>query len=122
MASERVKELINAFRAHFAGNTQGEVPVALQQESFDIVYTALLEDDPNPMPTPAPLMDTFTPTPPPSMGMGPADLDVKNLLNEALGGGEMGMPAEQPMAPQMAPQMEQPTAGPPLDLPPGMMG
>lgn len=118
MASKRVKELINAFRNHFRGNTEGNVPAALQQESFDIVYTALLEDDENPMPTPAPLLDTLA-LPMQPAGMGPADLDLNALLGEAIG---TGQPEVQFPVPQAPAEPDAPMGMPPGPPMPGPLG
>ena len=45
MPSRKVQQLIDVFRNHFQEESGGTPPLALRQESTDVVFTALLEDD-----------------------------------------------------------------------------
>lgn len=56
MPSQKIKMVLRAFRSHFE-TQQENIPMALRQESPDIVYTALLEDDSGPGAGPMPPMD-----------------------------------------------------------------
>lgn len=55
MPSRKVQQLIDVFRNHFQEEAGGTPPLALRQESTDVVFTALLEDDAPLTPGPSPL-------------------------------------------------------------------
>lgn len=56
MPSRKVKQLIDVFRSHFQEEAGGSPPLALRQESTDVVFVALLEDDAPVTPGPSPLI------------------------------------------------------------------
>lgn len=56
MPSRKVKQLIDVFRNHFQEEAGGSPPLALRQESTDVVFVALLEDDAPVTPGPSPLI------------------------------------------------------------------
>lgn len=56
MASRIVEQLLDAFRNHFAEETLPEAPLALRQESSDVVFIAMLEDDAPAKAPPSPLI------------------------------------------------------------------
>lgn len=138
MPSEKIRKIIEQFRASFQGD-EFDLPLSLRQESQDIVFTALLENDANPMPPVTPVLGYDM--------QGDKDLDVlpqedmasevmraANLPTEMIGAGEavipepprspMGpeVPATQPGAPQQAPAAPQRASGAsPLDDLMGLM-
>lgn len=56
MPNERVQGLIDAFRSHFQRAEGSKVPVSLRQESSQVLFTSLIEEDANPMVSVMPMM------------------------------------------------------------------
>lgn len=81
MSNPRIKSVIQAFRTHFQSE-QVNVPLALRQESPDVIFTSLLEDDARPVAPPLP-----------ALGMGGG--------MDAMGGMPMGMEDPMPMAQEL---------------------
>jgi hypothetical protein len=56
MPSRKVQQILENFRARFQPESAEEIPISLRQESTDVVFLALLEEDKSPMNMPTPLM------------------------------------------------------------------
>ena len=55
MSNPRIKSVIKAFKTHFQSE-QMDVPLALRQESPDVIFTSLLEEDVSPVAPPMPAL------------------------------------------------------------------
>lgn len=102
MASEKVREVLEAFRAHFMDAERARVPLALRQESPDVVFNSLLEEDKPHLPTGGLLSSGLDPLEvPPEPPGAPQSLD--QLL--AMSAPEEGLadPGPQPPAPGLTP-------------------
>lgn len=123
MPSEKVKMVLRAFRANFETQQQ-DIPLALREESPDIVFRSLLEDDEGPGAGPMPMMnfDAGLTTTDMLGGMNPQQT-VRDLLGAAqpmdqdpmaaaaqAAVGQAGAPAGPP-GPQAAPGAAQPGPG-----------
>lgn len=113
MPSDVVKQLIAQFRASFQGEAEFDLPISLRQESPDIVFKALLEDDENPMPPVTPLIGYDLGASDMPMDMSQSDfagdlLETAGIPPEALGGLGAAPMGPDPLAgagaPQAAPQ------------------
>lgn len=100
MASEKVREVLEAFRAHFMNAERARVPLALRQESPDVVFNSLLEEDKPHLPTGGLLSTGLDPLEvPPEPPGAPQSLD--QLL--AMSVPEEGLTGPQPPAPGLTP-------------------
>lgn len=120
MPSQKVKDVLRAFRHHFQQDAV-DIPLALRQESPDIVYLSLL-DDPDPVERMTPMLG-FDPSgetmPMPRGGDPVAELQgllgAAGLPTEALDQAQPpgGAPVPSGAAPTpSAPPAEEPEAGP----------
>jgi len=119
MPSKNVKNVLKVFRTRFRGE-EADLPLSLRQESNEIIYTALLEDDESPMPPPTPM---FGYSPEAGNVQGAAGPDV---VGELMRASMDAQPAPQPQAPpeppggapapQQAPQGAPPGGNPLEDL------
>jgi len=76
VASEKVREVLEAFRAHFMDAERARVPLALRQESPDVVFNSLLEEDKPHLPTGGLLSSGLDPLEvPPELPGAPQSLD-----------------------------------------------
>lgn len=113
MPSQKIKMVLRAFRSHFE-TQQENIPMALRQESPDIVYTALLEDDNAPGAGPMPPMD-FDMSMMDMNSLGGAD--PQGMVRQLLGASQ---PADDdPMAAAQAAATAPPMPGAAPGAPPG---
>lgn len=120
MPNQKVKSVLKQFRARFQSD-EADLPLSLRQESNEIIFRALLEDDESPMPPPTPMLG-FSPESGDMGGMGGGSQQdmVQELLNAStpsnvLGPEQMAEEAPPPMpagAPQGAPAPQQAAPGP----------
>jgi len=105
VASEKVREVLEAFRAHFMNAERARVPLALRQESPDVVFNSLLEEDKPHLPTGGLLSTGLDPleVPPPPPGA-PQSLDQLLAMSVPEQGlADPGLTGPQPPAPGLTP-------------------
>lgn len=110
MPSKVTKDIIRQFKLHFQ-NAEVRIPLALRQESPDIVFHSLIEDDAGPMENPGPMIGY---EPMGDMGMAESGGDLASSLLGAATGQEASpgmpmapMPLSAPQETQAAPQRPQ---------------
>lgn len=89
MPSSKIQSIIRTFKAHFQAEEGAYIPMALRQESSDVVFVSLLEEDKPPFEMPGPMMGYEMDAPVMPMGQE----DPMAMLDELLGasGGAEGM-------------------------------
>jgi hypothetical protein len=111
MPSRKVEEILRNFRARFQPESSTPIPMALRQESPDVIYLSLYEEDRAPLEMPTPMMG-FEPGAGDMSQLGGNDPGA--MLDELLGA-SMGSGVTPP--PEL---MGEAPAGPPGASPEGM--
>lgn len=100
MPSRKVQSILRAFKAHFQTEEGVHIPMSLRQESTDVVFISLLEEDKAPYEMPT-RMAGYEPDAP-MMPVGQED--PMAMLDELLGASEpLGGPEPMPVAPTALP-------------------
>jgi hypothetical protein len=105
MPSSTIDSVIRAFKAKFQAEQGAYIPMALRQESSDVVFVSLLEEDRPPFEMPGPMAGYEVDAPQMPMGQDP-EMMLEELLGASMEGAEGGgpqMPMEALLGDPMAP-------------------
>jgi hypothetical protein len=96
MPSSKVDSVIRAFKAKFQSEQGVYIPMALRQESTDVVFVSLLEEDRPPFEMPGPMAGYEPDGQVMPQGQGDPMMMLEELLGASMEGAEGGMPPMQP--------------------------
>ena len=99
MPNAKISEVIRAFKTKFQSDRGAYIPMALRQESTDVVFRSLLEEDKPSFEMPGAMTGYEVDAPPMPTGQG---RDPEMMLEELLGASLDGVGAESPPMPMQA--------------------